>query len=227
MNAIVGRGPAALVAILLVHACGGPRAYEGTITTMDLAVCSPDQEFTLDGSNPYFPLEVGTRWILESGDERVQITVLDETEVVAGVTTRVVEEREWEGGEEKEVSRNYFAVAPDGTVCYFGEGVDPRTGEWRADAPGSRPGIIMPADPRPGLRFQMEVAPGAAEDEGVVMALGERVEVPAGAYTETLRIQEVNPLEGERETKFFARGVGFLVDEDLELVRFDRAPENR
>jgi hypothetical protein len=38
------------------------------------------------------------------------ITVLNETKVVDGIETRVVEERESEDGELVEISRNYFAV---------------------------------------------------------------------------------------------------------------------
>ena len=53
------------------------------------------------GRNQYFVLEPGFQLVLEGDGARVQITVLDETKVVGGVTTRVVEEREWKkrGGE--------------------------------------------------------------------------------------------------------------------------------
>lgn len=208
------------LALMSVQGCASALdRFEGPILPLDLAVCSPEGVFTLESTNPYFPIEVGKQWTLEGGDERVVITVLDETEVVAGVTTRVVEEREWQDGKQKEVSRNFFAQASDGTVCYFGEEVDPEEGVWRADNPGSRPGIIMPGDPKPGMRFQMEVAPGAA-DEGVVLEVGKTTQVPAGTFTETIVVLEVNPLEGEEEPKVFAAGVGLLVDEDLELVSY-------
>ena len=42
--------------------------------------------------------------------EKLIITVLDETKDVYGVTTRVVEEREWKNGELYEVSRNFYAI---------------------------------------------------------------------------------------------------------------------
>jgi hypothetical protein len=62
---------------------------------------------------------------VENGTKlRLRITVLDETEVVAGVATRVVEECEWEDGELIEASRNIFAHAPDGVVYYCGEDMD-------------------------------------------------------------------------------------------------------
>jgi hypothetical protein len=193
---------------------------------MDLAVCAPTNEgFSLISTNPYFPMDVGSEWVLEGGDERVVVTVLDETETVAGVTTRVIEEREFEDGELTEVSRNFFAQAGDGTICYFGEDVDnyddgevvSHESEWRADAPESRPGIIMPADPRTGVTFQMEVAPGAA-DEGEIVEVGSSAEVPAGVFEDTVRLVESNPLEDEEGEKVFARGIGMIVDEDLGLV---------
>ncbi|UCF20937.1 MAG: hypothetical protein JSU87_05940, partial [Gemmatimonadota bacterium] len=141
-----------------------------------------------------------------------------ETELVAGVTTRVVEEREWVDGELIEVSRNYFAEASDGTVCYFGEEVDPPAGSWRADEPGNAPGIIMPADPRPGVRYQNEVAPGIAEDEARIVGIGQTVEVPAGTFSEAIRVRELNPLDAEKDYKVFAAYVGIIIDGPVELV---------
>jgi len=216
----------AALAIVLAAACAGLEPYRGPVTSLDLAVCSPEGEFTLASTNPYFPLEVGRTWVLEGGGERVQITVLDETMVVAGVTTRVIEEREWDHGEMKEVSRNFFAQAADGTVCYFGEDVEmykdgeivSRQGEWRADAPGSRPGIIMPANPAIGMHFAMEVSPGKAADHGLVVAMGEPATVPAGTFQETIRVREIDPQDNEEEDKIFAAGVGFVTDEDMVLV---------
>jgi hypothetical protein len=185
--------------------------------------------FTLGSKNHYFPLAVGSWWLLEGKEDgtriRARITVLDETTEVGGVLTRVVEEREWAGDALTEVSRNFFAEAPDGTVCYFGEDVDiyrngqiaAHEGGWRADAPGNRPGIIMPADPRPGMIFQMEGAPGVAQDEGKVVR-GRPVQVPAGSFTETIRVVESTPRGGGKDLKVFAKDVGIVVDGPLSLV---------
>ena len=56
------------------------------------------------GGNQYFILEPGHQIVLEGGDEKVQITVLDKTRMVDGVKTRIVEEREWQDGELAEIS---------------------------------------------------------------------------------------------------------------------------
>ena len=61
----------------------------------DLTKC----KLSTTGKNKYLILEPGHQLILEGEDEKLQITVLDETKLVDGITTRVVEEREWNDGE--------------------------------------------------------------------------------------------------------------------------------
>lgn len=200
--------------------------------TADLAVCSLSAGgFSTTSTNPWFPIQVGYIWNYEGEEDgelvELRITVLDQTEAVGGVTTRVVEEREWVDGNLIEVSLNYFAQASDGSVCYFGEAVDifdPETGElvshegaWRADEGENAPGIIMPADPVPGLKFVMEVAPGIAEDEGVVVGSGP-AKVGDVTYPETIRIREFNPLDGGKGFKVYARNVGLVIDGPVELI---------
>ena len=82
-------------------------------------------ELASRGRNRYFILEPGYRSTLEHGSERLVVSVLNETEKVDGVETRVVEERETKGGHLAEVSRNFFAIHKrTGDLYYFGEGVD-------------------------------------------------------------------------------------------------------
>lgn len=205
---------------------------------LDAEPCAFDQDFTLDPGNPYFPITAGSHWILEGEEDgtpvRVRIDVTTDTEVVGGVTTRVVTETEWEYDDEDEewqvieISYNYFAGTLDGTVCYLGEAVDDyedgevvsHEGAWRADDPGNRPGVFMPADPRPGVTFTMEGAPGIAEDQGRIVGSGP-ITVPAGTFTRTIRVREYNPLDEEKGYKVFAYGVGTVADGPLVLVEYD------
>ena len=196
----------------------------------DIDVCAPaNGGFSLASTNAYFPLQVGHHWRYEGDEEgaavQLEVTVLDAIEVIGGVSTHVVEERELHDGALAEVSRNFFVEASDGTVCYFGEDVDiyedgvivSHEGAWRGDQPGNQPGIIMPADPRPGTKFVMEHAPGVAEDQGTIVGSGP-VTVPAGTFPDAIRVKELNPLDGDRGLKVFARGVGLVIDGTLELV---------
>lgn len=215
-------------------ACGEDDPAAG-FEQLDLAVCAPTGgPFTVAIDNPYFPLPVGHHLVLEGTEDgvalRVEITVLDQTEDVAGVTTRVVEEAEYENDAVVEISRNFFVQAPDGTVCYYGEDVDDYAGgvivghggAWRAGAGGASPGIIMPGAPRAQTKFAQEHAPGIAEDMSAVMDVAASVTVPAGTYSDAMRLIDWDPLDGDTsgdgETKYYARDVGLVVDAAIRLT---------
>lgn len=207
----------------------GPEPFK---PTLDEAICAPAAgPFSSTITNPYFPAAVGNQWVLDGTDQgkavNLQITALNATEVVAGVTTRVVEERETVDGELLEVSRNFFAETQDGTVCYYGEDVDiysggvvtSHDGQWRAGVGGASPGILMPANPAPGQAFVQEIAPGVAQDRVEIIAAGESVTVPFGTFTSTIRFRETTPLEpGVKSTKVYVQSLGPIVDDEVRLT---------
>ena len=220
-----------VIAIGMVAGCGRFQGYENLSGTES---CDPRAGgFSLDIDNEFFPLPVGHRVTLE-GEEGsahlvVRITSLDETETVAGVETRVVEEFESKDGNVVETSRNFFAQAADGTVCYFGEDVDiydgagnvtSHSGSWRAGVDANRPGIFMLPSLEVGIAFQQEIAPGIAEDQAQVIAVGERTEVPAGTFEDTATLRDGSPLDGGTGDKIYARGIGLIVDGPARLTRY-------
>ena len=190
-----------------------------------------DCQFSATGRNRYFVLEPGHQLTLESDEEKVVITVLDETVRVGSVETRVVEEREWEDGELKEVSRNFFAICNHGDVFYFGEDVDMyedgevvrHGGAWRADQPNSRAGIIMPGTILLGARHYQEMAPDA-QDRAEILADDVTLKTPAGEFKDCLRVDETSGLDPRDETfKTYAPGIGLIQDEDLLLTSWNAA----
>jgi hypothetical protein len=215
---------------LFAASCG----FEGYDDLASARACDPDATtFTIDIDNPFFPLPVGQRLVLE-GEEGgqhllVRITALNAIETVAGVRTRVIEEYEANDGRVVEVSRNFFAQAQDGTVCYFGEIVDmydgagnvtSHAGSWRAGVDANRPGIFMPPSLEVGLAFQQEIAPGIAEDQAQVIAVGARTAVPAGTFEDTVTLRDGSPLDGSTGNKVYARGIGLIVDGPARLTRY-------
>lgn len=194
-------------------------------------------ELASRGSNLFFVLEPGYQLAYagkEDGEEvSLVITVLDATEEVDGVETRVVEERESHGGELVEVSRNYFAISSrTQDVYYFGEDVDmfakgevvSHEGSWRSGSHGARYGLMMPAVPRVGMRFQCEEAPHVAMDRCEVVSLDATIETPAGRFEHCLEVAESTPLEADsRESKVYARNVGLVRDSTLLLIRHGSA----
>jgi hypothetical protein len=193
------------------------------------------------GQNPYFSLEPGHRLVLEGNGDRLEITVLGETKMIEGVTTRVVEEREWKGGKLYEVARNYYAICTQTKdVYYFGEDVafykdDKITGNagtWLAGRDGAKAGLIMPGAPRIGQRYYQEVAPGVAMDRAEVVSLGEACQSPAGKFQNCLKTRERASLDfwsslkfWEVEYKVYASGIGLIEDQDLRLTRHGRVAQ--
>jgi len=232
---------ASLLAALSFHPTAATAA---TGENLDISLCAPgDNAFSLTIDNPYFPLLPG-RVSVFSGEEEgeslgLEITVTKGTERFypgsANFRTRVVQELEWgdangdgaidDGEDLIEVSQNYFAQTQDGTVCYFGEVVDiyedgqvvSHAGTWRADDPGNAPGIFMPATPKKGQHWQIESAPGIAQDEATIVGV-RTVTVPAGRFRKALEVADCNPLDGDCGTKFYAPQRGLIADNGLLLL---------
>ncbi|HYG55266.1 MAG TPA: hypothetical protein VD965_08205 [Burkholderiales bacterium] len=216
-----------LAAMLLVSTSASPMGAVGAQDDFpELKTC----KLSPTGRNEYFILEPGYQLQLEGGGEKLHITVLDETKVVAGVTTRVVEEREWKGDKLYEVSRNYFAICPESrNVYYFGEHVEfyddkgkvtKTDGTWIAGENGNRPGLIMPGKPQAKMKYFQEVAPGVAMDHATIESLDETCTVPAGTFKRCLKVREGSSIEvWAKEYKYHAPGVGLIQDEDLKLVK--------
>lgn len=219
-------------AFLLIIMAGCDSGREPQTETLDIAVCDPTAgPFSLEIDNTYFPLPVGQVSVLEGDDEgtlvRLENTVLDETEIVAGVTTRVVEGREFEDGELVEISRGFFAQAPDGTVCIFGGDHDDfedgeligHEGQWRAGVGDHLPFIVTPGNPEVGQTFAQGSVPGIAEDIAEIKSIGGTVMVPAGTFDDVLRSVVTSRLEPDDDRHVvFAPGVGVIVDGNFELI---------
>ena len=183
------------------------------------------------GRNPYFILEPGYRLHFKAEDATLLVTVIAETKTVDGVETRVVEERETEGGELIEVSRNYFAIdKTTNDVYYFGEDVDiykggkvvGHGGAWLSGVGGAKFGMMMPGKPKVGDRFYQELAPKVAMDRCEVVALSETIKTPAGAFKDCLRTKETSPLERGASVKVYAPGVGMVRDDEFMLVKVEQ-----
>ena len=200
-----------------------------------------DCDFESSGRNTYFILEPGYKLVLENqdgeGTEELQLvaTVLNETKIVNGTETRVVEERETENGELVEISRNYFAVcSPSNDIYYFGEEVDDyengkitsHEGAWQAGIDYARAGIIMPGKTEIGFKHYQEIAPGIAEDRAEILSLNGTLKTPAGEFKNVLKTEETNPLNSdEREFKYYAPGIGLIQEETLQLINYTSLQE--
>lgn len=216
-----------------VAACGGDDEVDSTVAAggnqglpqgSDPVELDPS-EFTTEIDNPYWPMPVGARWVYsevdsETGEQqRVVVTVTDKTEAIAnGVEARVVRDVvSDQSGSPVEITDDWYAQDADGNVWYLGEdtaeyengNLTTRAGSFEAGVDGAQAGIIMPAQPEPGLAYRQEYYEGEAEDEAVVLGVDEMVTVPTGHYTGALMTKDLVPLEPRvSELKFYAEGVG-------------------
>ena len=189
------------------------------------------EEFSADVTNPWFPLQPGTRWTYreatEDGEEvSVVVTATATTRTIAnGVLARVVRDTVTLDGEIIEDTLDWYAQDADGTVWYLGEDtaefedgrITTREGSFEAGVDGAQAGVIMPADPQVGMAYRQEYYEGQAEDNGQVLALGQEASVPAGDYDDLLQTADTTPLEPDvLEHKYYARGVGLVLTIDKE-----------
>lgn len=188
-----------------------------------------DRELTPTGESKFFILKPGFQTTLASGNDRLVITVLDETKVINGITTRVVEEREEKNGQLYEIARNFYAMDPEtGDAFYFGEEVDfykagkvtGHAGAWMAYDNGSKPGLIMSGAPKVGMKYYQELAPGVAMDRAEVMRVSETCKTPAGEFKNCLVTRESSKLEPAVEQKRYAPGIGLIQDQAMKLVSY-------
>jgi len=183
------------------------------------------EDFVRHVDHPYFPLVPGTLYTYraetEEGTETSEFRVTHDTKRILGITATVVRDKVFVDGELKEDTFDWFAQDEDGNVWYLGEdtkeyenGVVVSTfGSWEAGKNGARAGVIMLAHPRVGDDYPQEIAPGIAEDRARVVALNKTVRVPYGTFRRCIQTKETTPLEpGFREFKYYARGVGLVLE---------------
>jgi len=173
-------------------------------------------------NNPYWPMRPGSRWVYREAGPRgpaqqVVVTVTDKTKEILGIQATVVHDVVSEGGQVLEDTFDWYAQDRDGNIWYLGEDtkefedgkVVSREGSWEAGVDGAQPGIIVLADPQPGMVYRQEYYAGHAEDLGEVLSIHEQAQVPFGHFEDALLTKDFTPLEPKvLEYKLYAYGTG-------------------
>jgi hypothetical protein len=185
------------------------------------------------GTNPYFNLTPGYQLSYTRKKDAEVVTALNETRVIDGATTRVVEDRESHNGNLAELTRDYYAIdSVTNDVYYFGEDVDvykngkvvDHEGSWMSGLKNAKFGLMMPAKPAVGQRFYQEQAPGVGMDRAEIKAINSALATPAGKFTNVVYVVENSPLEPGSSKKWYAAGVGPVKDDDMILVKYGMKP---
>jgi hypothetical protein len=176
--------------------------------------------------NPYLPYRPGTAihftgFVGKAAQTDDQL-VLHRKKVILGIRATIVRDTVSERGRALERTDDYFAQDRQGNVWYLGEDAFERNtngrfvkaaDSWLSGVKGAKPGIIMPAHPRPGDAYRQEYYPrGQALDEARVLRLNDTLTVPFGAFRHVLVTSEHSPADSQTERKYYARGVGEIAE---------------
>ena len=219
---------APVLALFALAGCGGSSPKSAS----DLAPIHGKYAPKIDGANfvstvdnPLWPLEPGTSYHYEGVRGTTPQTddelVLHRKKQILGISCTIVLDTVSEHGHAVERTRDYYAQDKQGNVWYLGEDSFERdhgrfvraSDSWLSGVDGAKPGIIMPAHPKPGDRYRQEYyPPGEALDEAHV--LGERgpVTVPYKTFKRALVTSEFSPLEPQTEEKYYVAGVGEILE---------------
>ena len=183
-------------------------------------------DFTTEIDNPWWPMKPGSRWVYretdtEGANQKVVVTVTNRTKQIAnGVEARVVHDVVTEDGKFVEVTDDWYAQDQDGNIWYLGEDTTEyengkpvsTSGSFEAGVDGAEPGIIIPANPKPGMTYRQEYYKGEAEDRAKVVSVTAKGQTPYGKFTNAVETEDTTPLEpGTVELKYYAKNVGHVL----------------
>jgi len=178
-----------------------------------------------DITNPYLPLASLKQDVLENKSSRVERTAKPDVHKMfqfGGQTIEAltIEDREFDHqGNLTEATLDYFAQDDDGNVCYLGEDVDEykngqitgHSGAWLLGKDTQKPGVIMPAHPAVGDKFNAEDVPHITREADEVVSVSETATVPVGTFQNCVKIKEAAS-DGDTEYKLYAPGIGCVAE---------------
>jgi hypothetical protein len=236
-QAILATTTALLVATAAACAGGGSETTQsaGSTPTEAAAFTLPKgsepfeldpADFTTEIDNPYWPMKPGSHWVYREtnaeGDVlRNDVVVTNRMKTIMGIEAVVVHDVVRQGGQVMEDTFDWYAQDADGNIWYLGEDtkeyengkLKTTEGSWEAGVDGALAGVIVPADPRPGLTYREEYYEGHAEDGAEDLSLNAHAKVPYGTFGHLLQTRNFSPLEPNVvEEKFYARGIGVVLE---------------
>jgi len=149
------------------------------------------------------------------------------------IECRAIRESTFIDGNIFETSLNWYAQADDGSVYFFGEvsyeglvpadtadaeeqGVfgwvvgDPQPGDPAGTETSPGPFLFMPANVEPGDVWKPEDLGTVVDETDEAIRIDRRIRVPAGRFTDCLRVVDTSALDPGEETKWYAPGQGVI-----------------
>lgn len=180
-------------------------------------------------SNSWLPLKPGMQWTrlgeTNVGHRRVphQVisTVTRVTRPVDGVSTITVLDQDIDAGQLAQYSVDYLAEDRSGNVWLMGSYTENYEGgrfttvfdAWLSGVNGGKAGRLMPANPKVGDKpYSVAQAPGDDPDVAQVVKAHQHTCVPLRCFDNVLVIREGKASAPDNEYKYFARGVGQVLN---------------
>jgi hypothetical protein len=232
-----------LLAVLALAGCSGDsKSHSSSLPQGTKPSKLEPSDFTTTIDNPYWPMKPGSHWVyseVENGEaQRVDVTVTDRTRVLGGVAARVVHDQVTRKGQLVEDTDDWYAQDSHGNIWYLGENtkeyengkLKTTAGSWAYGVDGAQAGVVVPSDPKQGMRYREEYWAGHAEDAAEVLSAGSQVQVPYGRFKDAVLTRNFSGLEPTvEEMKLYARDVGPVMEllvsggsGRTELLSFDR-----
>ena len=175
----------------------------------------------------------------EGANQRVEVTVTDQTKPTIGIQARVVHDVVTEDGQLIEDTYDWYAQDARDNICTWARTPrSTRAARWSAPRGPGGPAWTAPSPafcglliPKRDLAYRQEDLKGEAEDAAQVLSTDMRVKVPYGRFEHVLVTKDWTPLEPDLlEHKFYAPGVGPVLaitvkggSSKAELLRFQPA----
>jgi hypothetical protein len=180
-------------------------------------------------TNPWLPISKYRHCVLSGTDQgtptRVVRDLLSRTRTLdyrgGTVTAAVVRDQSSENGSLAERTFDYFAQGQDGNVYYLGEDVNEYNhqgrvtghgGAWLLGRDTQTPGLLMPANPKPGVPFKSEDVPGITHETDHVVATGGTLQIGGRTYRNVMKVRENAGPPPEVEYKQYSKGVGVITE---------------
>ena len=226
-----------VVMMVLSAACG----FDGFENLASNAACDPaSRDFSIDIDNPFFPLPVGHQVVLE-GEEGSTHLLVRITLAGRNRDRRRCRDAVRRNSSPK-MGRSSRSPATSSPRQRMGPSVTSAKTSTSSTAEGTslplrrveggggvriNPGIFMPPSLEVGVAFQQEIAPGIAEDQARVVAIGESTDVPAGTFDDTVTMEDGSPLDGGTRDEGLCPRIGLIVDGPARLTRYSPACPER
>ncbi|MEM7555457.1 MAG: hypothetical protein AAF378_15425 [Cyanobacteria bacterium P01_A01_bin.84] len=198
-------------------------------------------ENSTDIDNSYFPLIPGTLSVYEGKEvdedtrevelERREVLVTNDTLDILGITSRVVQEKEFENGLLSEEKLSYYAQDKEGNVWLLGEDETDyeydtqgnlvntdKSDSWIAGQDENLPGIIMDGTPENGEGYYQRFEVGEDEQElAKIIDTDASVSSKFVDFEDVIKVKEFSESDSDEfDYKYYAKGVGEVFTEEID-----------